>query len=384
MDRKKRVAIFTENLYGGGVERIQQIILRNFDYEKYDVTLYSNRKEVLSKDFYPTHIKYRYIFDNNSENILSRIWGKIKNKIKLWIYYHCSPKVFHLLFIRKKFDVAIAFIEGYATRFISGMSDSTRKIAWIHIELDTFHWTKVAFRNNLDEINCYKRINHIPCVSQIVKEQADKLFNLIGKSLVLHNPIDRENIISQAKDLLPNELAIRHSQYRIITLGTLNERKGHKRLLNVINQLYIEGYDIEIWILGDGPEKNKLYKFIEEKNLNNKIKLLGFHDNPYPYIAASDIYVCSSYAEGYNTAITEALILGKPVVSTECSGVKEQLGNNNEYGICTPNTDEGLYEGLKQMLNDSTLNHYTMMARERGKYFSLEASMDKIYRLIES
>ena len=62
MDRKKRVAIFTENLYGGGVERIQQIILRNFDYEKYDVTLYSNRKEVLSKDFYPTHIKYRYIF----------------------------------------------------------------------------------------------------------------------------------------------------------------------------------------------------------------------------------------------------------------------------------------------------------------------------------
>lgn len=384
MDRKKRVAIFTENLYGGGVERIQQIILRNFDYEKYDVTLYSNRKEVLSKDFYPTHIKYRYIFDNNSENILSRIWGKIKNKIKLWIYYHCSPKVFHLLFIRKKFDVAIAFIEGYATRFISGMSDSTRKIAWIHIELDTFHWTKVAFRNNLEEINCYKKINIIPCVSQIVKEQADKLFNIIGKSLVLHNPIDRENIICQAKELLPNECTIRHSQYRIITLGTLNERKGHKRLLNVINQLYIEGYDIEIWILGDGPEKNKLYKFIEEKNLNNKIKLLGFHDNPYPYIAASDIYVCSSYAEGYNTAITEALILGKPVVSTECSGVKEQLGNNNEYGICTPNTDEGLYEGLKQMLNDSTLNHYTMMARERGKYFSLEASMDKIYRLIES
>ena len=111
---------------------------------------------------------------------------------------------------------------------------------------------------------------------------------------------------------------------------------------------------------------------------------MGFQNNPYPYIAVSDIYVCSSYAEGYNTAITEALVLGKAVVSTECSGLKEQLRNNNKYGICTPNTDEGLYEGLKQMLNDSTLNHYTMMARERGKYFSLEASMDKIYRLIES
>ena len=382
---KKKIAFFTENLYGGGVEKIQQIILRNFDYETYDVTLYSNRKEVLSKDFYPPHIKYKYIFDNNSENRLSKIWGKIQNKIKLWIYYHCSPKVFHLLFIRKKYDVAIAFIEGYATRFISGMADSTRKIAWIHIELDTFHWTKIAFRNNLDEINCYKRINNIPCVSQIVKEQADKLFNLNGKSLVLHNPIERENIICQAKKkLIPDELTIRHSQYRIITLGTLNERKGHKRLLNVVNQLYKEGYDIEIWILGDGPEKSNLYTFIEEKNLKNRIKLLGFHDNPYPYIAASDIYVCSSYAEGYNTAITEALILGKPVVSTECSGVKEQLGENNEYGICTPNTEEGLYEGIKQMLNESTLKYYTQKAQERGKDFTLEASMNKIYHLIES
>ncbi|MBQ9146292.1 MAG: glycosyltransferase [Rikenellaceae bacterium] len=384
MDRKKRVAIFTENLYGGGVERIQQIILRNFDYEKYDVTLYSNRKEVLSKDFYPTHIKYRYIFDNNSENILSRIWGKIKNKVKLWIYYHCSPKVFHLLFIRKKFDVAIAFIEGYATRFISGMSDSTRKIAWIHIELDTFHWTEVAFRNNLDEINCYKRINNIPCVSQIVKEQADKLFNLKEKTLVLHNPIDRDIIIRQAKERLPKDLSKRHSLYRIITLGTLNERKGHIRLIRTINQLYKEGYNIELWILGDGPEKNKLNEFIKINNLNNNIKLLGFQNNPYPYIAVSDIYVCSSYAEGYNTAITEALVLGKAVVSTECSGVKEQLGENNKYGICVPNTEKGLYEGLKQMLNKSTLKYYTQKAQERGKDFNLEASMNKIYQLIES
>ena len=382
--KKKHIALFTENLYGGGVERIQQIILRNLNYEKYDVTLYSNRKEVLSNKHYPQNIKYKYIFSNCSQCGILSIWNKIKNKIKLWVYYHCPPNIFYLLFIHKKYDVAIAFIEGYATRFVSGMPNSTKKIAWVHIELETFHWTKIAFQNDLDELCCYNRINHIPCVSQIVKEQADRLFNLKGKSLVLHNPIECESIICQSKKILPKELTTRNSLHRIITLGTLNERKGHIRLLNAINHLYKEGYDIEIWILGDGPEKNNLYEFIESNNLSNNIKLLGFHDNPYPYIAASDLYVCSSYAEGYNTAITEALVLGKPVVSTECSGVKEQLGENNEYGICTPNTEEGLYEGIKQMLNESTLKYYTQKAKERGKDFTLEASMNKIYQLIES
>lgn len=381
---KKKIAFFTENLYGGGVEKIQQIILRNFDYNKYDVTLYSNKEEVLSEKIYPTHIKYKYIFNNNSRNRLLYLWGKIKNKIKLWVYYHCSPKIFYLLFIREKYDVAIAFIEGYATRFVSSMPNTTNKLAWIHIELETFHWTKVAFQDDIEESNCYTKINHIACVSQIVKEQADKLFKINKKSLVLHNPIEPNTITNLSKETIPKELTMFHSSVRIITLGTLNERKGHIRLINVTMLLLREGYNIEIWILGDGPEKDKLHEFIIHNNLSSKIKLLGYQNNPYPYIAASDIYVCSSYAEGYNTAITEALVLGKPVVSTECSGVKEQLGENNEYGICTPNTEEGLYEGIKQMLNETTLNYYTRMAKERGKNFTLEESMNQIYQLIES
>lgn len=97
----------------------------------------------------------------------------------------------------------------------------------------------------------------------------------------------------------------------------------------------------------------------------------------------ADIYVCSSIAEGYNTAITEALILGRPVVSTECSGVKEQLGDDNEWGICCSNSEEGLYEGLKEMLTDDNMLHYTRQACKRGTHFTLELSMNEIYKLIE-
>lgn len=117
--------------------------------------------------------------------------------------------------------------------------------------------------------------------------------------------------------------------------------------------------------------------------MSSYIKLVGFQQNPYPYIKQADIYVCSSYAEGFNTAITEALILGKPVVSTECSGVKEQLGNNNEWGICCKNSEEGLYEGIKKMLTNNNIIHYAKQAAIRGKDFSLETSMNAIYKIIE-
>lgn len=384
MDRKKRVAIFTENLYGGGVERILQIILSHFDYEKYDVTLYSNRNEVLSEDSYPTAIKHRYIFDDCSHKCLSSYWHKVKNKIKLCIYYHCSPGLFYKLFIRKKYDVAIAFIEGYATRIVSGAPSSMHLISWLHTDISNYHWTKVAFRSNAEEIECYHRFSDIICVAQSVKRQADQYLKLPNKTSVIYNPINKKKIADMSNVNI-NELGTKQKhKWQLLIVGTINHNKGHLRLIKALSILRKEHIDVGLWIVGYGPYYDELVKHTQELGLIKYVEFFGYRPNPYPFFKLCDIYVCASYAEGYNTAITEALILGKAVVSTECSGVKEQLGENNEFGICTPNTDEGLYEGLKQMLNDSTLNYYTMRARERGKNFSLEASMDKIYRLIES
>ena len=147
----------------------------------------------------------------------------------------------------------------------------------------------------------------------------------------------------------------------------------YKGLISVVGRI----------LTGKGTEQENLLKIISDNDMSSYIKLVGFQQNPYPYIKQADIYVCSSYAEGFNTAITEALILGKPVVSTECSGVKEQLGNNNEWGICCKNSEEGLYEGIKKMLTNNNIIHYAKQAAIRGKDFSLETSMNAIYKIIE-
>lgn len=375
---RKRIAIFAEKLYGGGVEKILQIICRNFDYEKYDLTIYASRREEYPQGTYPDHLQIKYIFDSGNSLI-----SRIKNKLKLFVYYHFSPSVYYQLFIRQAYDVGIAFIEGYATRFLSGAPRGMKKIAWVHIELKTFHWTQVAYRSQKEECMCYHTIDKVACVSKVVKEQADILWGISDKTLVLHNPIESERIIRLAEEDMPSIYRHKKHAFRIVSLGTLNKRKSYDRLIQAVARLDKDGYDVELLILGEGEEKEALKQQILDTNLSERVFLVGFVHNPYPFIVSSDIYVCSSYAEGYNTAVTEALVLGRAVVSTEVSGIREQLGENEEYGIITPNTEDGLYLGLKRMMNAGCIEEYQERAEKRGREFTLDKQMQKIYTLIE-
>ena len=113
--------------------------------------------------------------------------------------------------------------------------------------------------------------------------------------------------------------------------------------------------------------------------MENIVSLPGFTPNPYSIIKGHDLFVCSSRAEGYSTAVTEALILGLPVITTDCSGMRELLGENNEYGVVVQNDEESLYNGIKKFLeNKSYLEFYTTKAIERGKKFSLTSLMNEI------
>lgn len=139
---------------------------------------------------------------------------------------------------------------------------------------------------------------------------------------------------------------------------------------------------MELWILGDGSERAVLEQYIEEHHLQERVSLLGFQPNPYKYLAAGDLFVCSSLAEGYSTAVAEALILGLPVVTTDCSGMSELL-RNGECGIITDNNEEALYEGMKQVLNTpDMLKFYTEKAKERGMDFSVDRLIEPFENLL--
>ena len=140
-----------------------------------------------------------------------------------------------------------------------------------------------------------------------------------------------------------------------------------------------------MYILGLGEEKEKYEKIIDDNGLTDTFKFLGFRDNPYKYVKNADLYVCSSRREGFSTAVTEALVLGKPVVSTNCSGAYEMLGENNEYGIVTENNEDALYEGIKKMLTTpGMIEDYAERAKERGKEFSTEKTVMAVEEMLFS
>lgn len=381
--KKKRLLFFANSLYGGGAEKVLQTLLINLDSYKYDITLYSVNEDVLNNK-YPSNIKYKYIFKQHANNIISRLWAKITNKIKLIVYYNLSPKWFYRLFVKGKYDTEIAFIEGYSTRIISGSTNkSSNKVAWVHIDLLNNHWTNIAYQNKIEEEISYYKYNNIICVSENVEESMLKLFPKLKKVQVKYNPIDDKSIrkFSTENCTYYNDLNL--DTIKLVSTGRLVHQKGYDRLLPIIKRLVDDGHNIHLTILGEGSDRRELEEYITNNNLNNVVSLPGFVQNPYAIMANSDIFVCSSRAEGYSTAVTEALILGLPIVTTNCSGMKELLGENNEYGIVIQNNEEALYNGIKLMITDKDIfKLYKSKAIARGKDFSLSKQISEIENIL--
>ncbi len=190
--------------------------------------------------------------------------------------------------------------------------------------------------------------------------------------------VESDDILLRAKESVEKG----KKRMRLVTAGRLEAQKGYARLLRIVNRLVEEGFDIELWILGDGSERRMLEQYMEGHGLQERVSLFGFQTNPYKYLVQGDLFVCSSLAEGYSTAVTEALVLGLPVVTTDCSGMAELL-KDGECGVMTENSEEALYEGLKMMLSDrEKLSYYRRKAQERGKDFTVKSLVAPVERLL--
>lgn len=320
---KKKILFFTNGLYGGGAEQILLTLLTHIDYTLFNITLYSLTKDDVTKE-YPEQIHYNYIFHpiSDQDNCWRRITKKIINKFKHLIYHHFSAKLFYALFVKGNYDTEVAFIEGYATRIVSGSNNKrSKKIAWVHTDLKNNHWTTIAYRSCQEEQESYQQFDEVTSVSLDVKTSFDLLFSH-PNSTVTYNPID-ENKIKLLADKSINPICWLEQGLIMVTMGRLVPQKGYDRLLPIIKRLKDEGFRFSLNILGEGTDREKLEQYIKQHHLETCVRLSGFHTNPYPYLAKADLFVCSSRAEGYSTVITEALILGLPIITTRCAGMQE-------------------------------------------------------------
>ena len=213
-----------------------------------------------------------------------------------------------------------------------------------------------------------------------VYKSLDEFYNVVKLSILnIMNTIDSE----QKNHLSVNPVTIPKSKnMQLGAVGSITHIKGYLRFLQWIYKLKQTNFSIELWLLGEGEERPILEAFIQEHHLEDCVTLWGFCSNPYGYMAQCDLFVCSSLSEGYSTAVTEALILGLPVVTTDCSGMQELLPDNT-CGLITANSDEGLYLGLKSVLSyPEKLDNFKRQAQRRSQDFSLDNLIKPIEQLL--
>lgn len=389
---KKKLLFVVHTLQIGGAEKILVNILKYISKRKYDITVLALVDDGVFVDEVKNieGVTYKYVFKSyfkkaraNKEskfhkiatNIMSSIWKRYLKKLKY------NSRELYEKYVDEKYDVEIAFLEGKVSKFVSSSNNKdSKKIAWIHTDINI--GTNSIFIDDDDEKNCYNTFDKVVCVSREVRNRFIQKTGRDNNVLVQINPVDCLDILEKAKE----ELTIKKNNDVpvVCTVGRLVQVKGYDRLLEVHKRLIDEGIMHELWIVGDGVERKKLEDYIRKNKLEKSARLMGYSNNPYKYVKNSDIFVCASRIEGLSTVIVEATILEKVIVSTDCPGAKEILGDDNECGMVVENDAVGIYEGLKAVLTDKELEKkYQENIKKRSELFNLRNSIGQVEDIID-
>ncbi|MGN0494640.1 MAG: glycosyltransferase [Lachnospiraceae bacterium] len=333
-----KILIIENNLAGGGAEKVLLTILEELKPPQYDVTLLLIKNKGVYINSVPEHVKVQYMLDVSEGDIP---FPKDRNMLTHYYEKH----------IGNEFDVEIAFLEGPPTKLLSCSTNrNSLKIAWVHTDLQKAHWTYSYFSSLQDERFSYDRMDELVFVSPNARNGFEELFDLkLENAIIIKNPINQTKIRALAENYTVN-----YEGFSCVIVGSLCNRKGQSRLLFAMGRLIELGYNFHLYVVGEGSEERSYRELAHLLNISDNVHFVGFQTNPYPYIKSANILISSSITEGYPLVLCEALSLGVPVIGTRCTGNIDVL-NDGKYGMLVDNSEEGLFLGLKEVLDSPQL-----------------------------
>lgn len=367
----KKILFVIPTLTGRGAEKVLVNLVNNLDRDKYDITLMVLFDSGVNKSYLRKEVKYKYIY--------KKIFRGNIHFFKFW-----KPEVLYKKMIKDNYDIIVSYLEGPTTRIVSGCNNKkTVIINWVHIETTNIYQFTKVYRNKKEFETCMKKYNMTVFVSKTAMESFKDKTKLQIPMKVLYNLIDDKRIRQKASEPI-DDILVDKSKINLISVGGLVHQKGYLRLLKIYNQIVKTRQDVHLYILGEGKQRKNMETYILKNDMSTYVTMLGYKENPYKYVKNSDLFVCSSYYEGYSTAVTEAIILGVPVVTTLCSGMQELL-ENGKYGVITKNEEQDLFKGLLDMIsNKEKMKTYKKMAEQRSEQLSLEKNLNENEKLFDS
>lgn len=365
-----KILFLIHDLGQGGAEKVLVSLVNNMDRSKFDISVTVLFDGGVNEQFIAPDIHFHAVFPREVPGN-SRLMKLL------------TPEQLHKLCVKEHYDIEVSYLEGPSARVISGCRDKqTKLVCWIHSTITSLEDAAVSYRSVQEARNCFDRFHQVVCVSEQTKQAFAKAFPEQSNVMVLYNTMESVKILEQSRLPIPDNL-FHDEDITLITVGSMKPVKAFDRLIRIHDHLRNAGYPVHTYFLGTGPDLDKLKNQAAELGQSDTITFLGYQMNPYKYVAKADLFVCCSLSEGFSTAVTEALIVGTPTCTVAVSGMKELLGENNEWGLVTGNSEEALCKGIQSLLdNPALLACYRERALARGKTFNTQRTVEAVEKML--
>ena len=392
----KNILFVIDSLTCGGAEKSLISLLNNIDYSKYNVDLLLFKRGGEFERFIPSKVNLLEIPDY-FKFLNGKYSGTKKNKIIYGIHriktslnlrlnniskntIHSEQVVYKsirniLQPLHKKYDVAVAYNQGFPTYFVSEKVKAYKKLAWINC-----NYIKTMYDKELDN-KFYNNIDKIVVVSQFIYDSMSKMkYGYKDKMKIILDIVDPKLIMDMAVEEEAKELD-KEDKFKILTVGRLASVKGYDLAVKAANLLKENKFKFKWFIIGEGPERKEIEELIESYGLENEVILLGAKSNPYPYMKNCDLYVQTSRKEGFGLTVMEAKILKNVVVATNFDTINELLKDKFD-GIIVEKDEIAIYEAIRELINNTSLYNKIKSNLEKIKPYSSIREIEKFYEEI--
>ena len=348
----KKILIVNDYIKAGGVEKLLHDFVNRW-HDKYDITVMSVYKMKEFYDYYPENVHYTF----------KTAWPYTKNSIGISYLLHLVKRAYckvRYTYLQKHndFDVIIALKDGDTTKFVADFK-APRKFAWYHTDYSNYYYSEYLYGSAQNEFEVLKSYNNVVCVSEDIKKSLIEVLGDTGNYVVKYNPLDVEQIEYDGNEPVVDVKKV-EGRPMFVVVGRINYQKGYDLLLEAAHMLELENYEFDVVVVGGresfGDEYDRIMRAVKRLNIKN-VKFIGLRDNPYKYMKMADWFLSTSIFEGYSLVSQEAALLDVPLLLTDCSGVRELIGDN-EYGIVMESSVIGIYNGMKKVLDNPELHDF--------------------------
>lgn len=288
------------------------------------------------------------------------------------------------IFGTAQFDTVITF-SGYDAFWASVLNlgaDVARKVIYLHSDIRDEYVAR--FPELMRMLRLYRHADVLACVCEQSRiANTEKLAGWLDippeKFISSENVQDPERILALADEEIEEaDAGLFGAGPVFINMGRMSVEKDQAKLIRAFARLAAEDEQPTLLLLGDGPLRGELEALVEQLGMAERIHVLGFRTNPYPYLRRSDCFVLSSNHEAKTMSLIESLILGLPFVATDISGNADVKHMFPTYFV--DNSEQGLLDGMRDFLNGAlpkpSFDWHLHQVNALGQFYSRVVGME--------